>query len=234
MKVKSASSARSRRNQAKEPLLSEAEVQSFVLRCYQSMKRNESSPKSSRKTHKRASSSSSTVSSPSDPLDETRLSQILQKSDEDFANTVANFQRAIANRPATSINSKGVIPAASENAITQLPRARILPSDKDDFIHDESSCSICCGRLIDGVALTRLPCGHILHSNCAISWLVKSCTCPECRYELPTNSSIYEPGRIKRMNKRQVVTCGCARACNHECFFRDPSRSLLDQCSNSQ
>ena len=47
-------------------------------------------------------------------------------------------------------------------------------------------------------------CAHIFHTSCIVDWLANhSCTCPVCRYELPTDDPQYEQGRIERMQYRK-------------------------------
>lgn len=111
-------------------------------------------------------------------------------------------------------------PPASYQAIQRMPRLRLLPSDKE-FLEDNcAECAICCDRLADGFLLVRLPCGHSYHHDCAASWLRENCTCPECRYELPTEDKRYESGRMERMKSRKVVQCSCGSGGHGpECFF---------------
>ena len=129
---------------------------------------------------------------------------------------------------ATSTEKVKQLPAA-DSAIMQLPWTRILPSDRQAFQHDESECSICCERLIDGFTITRLPCGHLYHYTCSLPWLTRHNSCPECRYELQTRSSRHEQGRVERMKSRRVVECGCNVSHLHRCFFVDKTKGRADQ-----
>lgn len=135
-----------------------------------------------------------------------------------------------------------------KSAVRKLPWTRILPCDKAAFQHDDSDCSICCDRLIDGLTLTRLPCGHLFHFSCCLTWLVRNSSCPECRYELAAlathNSSTTssenenivdndarrkEQSRLERNKDRRVAHCECKLPQVHTCFFVDDSKLLSEQ-----
>ena len=68
------------------------------------------------------------------------------------------------------------------------------------------ACGIC-GECFGNEKAIRLPCGHTFHKqNCIVPWLSRHCTCPVCRYELPTDDAAYEEGRIQRMSMRKVLS----------------------------
>ena len=110
-------------------------------------------------------------------------------------------------------------PPASGDAIVNLPHACLYSFESDKLkCLEGKECGVCFDSLSSGVAITRLPCGHVYHVNCIVGWLVKHCTCPECRYELPTNNKHYEIGRKERMKNRKTVSCSCALP-YHTCFL---------------
>jgi hypothetical protein len=156
----------------------------------------------------------------------TSYESALFQSSQDMEDIMRRFQAVIG---IDGDGSHKTAPRASAAALAKLPRARILRPYKKLFAHDESACGVCCEPLIDGVALVRLPCGHIYHINCSTSWLSKTCTCPECRYELETDDVLYEKTRATRMKDRETVSCNCHPSGTHDCFFNDPSRSLFKQ-----
>jgi hypothetical protein len=112
-----------------------------------------------------------------------------------------------------------ISPPASRAAISKLPHTRVYPYDKINHKDDNTECNICFERLLDGVALSRMPCGHVYHIECIVPWLSHSCTCPECRYEIETRDPVYEIGRRQRMRKRKTFQCNCKHSVSHDCFF---------------
>ena len=46
------------------------------------------------------------------------------------------------------------------------------------------SCCICLDEINIGAKTVLLPCGHMFHSDCIITWLKKNNTCPMCRFEI--------------------------------------------------
>ena len=57
------------------------------------------------------------------------------------------------------------------------PRRRIWPDGNRE-------CCVCLEAQEVGDRATKLPCGHLFHTECVVQWLRKHGTCPSCRYEL--------------------------------------------------
>jgi len=93
-------------------------------------------------------------------------------------------------------------PPASQTAIDNLPSICITEEDLDD--ENNRSCCICFGDHNLNEEVARLPCGHLFHRACVGEWLQKHCTCPFCRWELGTDNTYFEEGRLERMRSRRV------------------------------
>lgn len=92
-------------------------------------------------------------------------------------------------------------PPASTKSIRQLPTVSVTPEDLVD--ENNRECCICFEEHHIRDKVSRLPCAHIYHPSCIVQWLVKNNTCPQCRYELPTDNVVYERGREERMKARK-------------------------------
>ncbi|KAF5181652.1 E3 ubiquitin-protein ligase ring1-like [Thalictrum thalictroides] len=64
---------------------------------------------------------------------------------------------------------------------------------KDELIED--ICTICRDEFLVGEEIKKMPCYHIYHTNCLLTWLEKSHVCPICRFKLPIDEKqhIEEP-----------------------------------------
>ena len=110
------------------------------------------------------------------------------------------------------------LPASSDSKKgDQMCQICSIGEDEDDDCdgeqqqpHDEG-CGGCCGskKPAPGAAtilMTKLPCGHVYHTACIDLWFKRCCTCPTCRYELPTDDMIYEFSReIKMANYYKIA-----------------------------
>ncbi|XP_073276725.1 E3 ubiquitin-protein ligase CIP8-like [Primulina huaijiensis] len=61
------------------------------------------------------------------------------------------------------------------------------------------TCSICKDLVNAGESAKKLPCGHLYHGECILTWLGSRNSCPVCRFELPTDDTEYEEERKKRV-----------------------------------
>jgi hypothetical protein len=172
---------------------------------------------------------------PSTPNNRPPASKLRRDRVVAMEDSVAQFERIVARSPVadaieqhlasqTCIETSNM--PASPTAIMRLPKARVFPWDRENSRDCTKTCGVCCDRLVDGVVLTRLPCGHVYHLCCVLPWLAKNCTCPECRYEIETKNPRFEAGRKRRMKDRATVTCSCEGT--HTCFF--PSTILRANC----
>lgn len=110
--------------------------------------------------------------------------------------TAFNFTQAANGTPQEVFTSQAPPPASSKS-IRQLPIVAVTPADLVDESNRE--CCICFEPHSIHEKVCRLPCAHIFHVKCIHSWLEKHCTCPICRYEIPTDNGQYEEGRKERM-----------------------------------
>jgi len=109
-------------------------------------------------------------------------------------------------------------PPASQRVMRSLPQICVSP---EDLINENNrECCICLEAHQLHERALRLPCAHIFHPPCIEHWLQSSCTCPVCRYELPTDDAVYEAGRVQRMKERKP------RFARHE-LDRLPVKQLL-------
>lgn len=116
----------------------------------------------------------------------------------------AAWQHATATATAataTAPQSSNKPPPASTRAISNLPNVQVT---SDDLIEETNKeCAICLDDQQIGHIACKLPCGHLFHRLCVVSWLEKQCTCPTCRFELETSDTAYEAQRKLRMKERK-------------------------------
>ncbi|CAK1544022.1 unnamed protein product [Leptosia nina] len=85
-------------------------------------------------------------------------------------------------------------PPASKEIVNKLPDISIDTTDKN--------CPICLKTFEIGEKAKKMPCEHIFHPVCILTWLEKTNSCPFCRHELPTDDETYEA--FKKEKKRAV------------------------------
>ncbi|KAK6249946.1 hypothetical protein QUC31_007420 [Theobroma cacao] len=63
---------------------------------------------------------------------------------------------------------------ASKGAIEALEKVKV-----EGFT---GQCVICLEEILDGMKACGMPCSHVYHHDCIVSWLEKSNVCPLCRF----------------------------------------------------
>ena len=78
-------------------------------------------------------------------------------------------------------------PPTSEETLKKLKRFpltdKYCKKDKNGKI-ELPSCCICLNDINKNEETVLLPCGHMFHWNCCLTWLKNNNTCPMCRFEL--------------------------------------------------
>jgi E3 ubiquitin-protein ligase RNF115/126 len=79
-------------------------------------------------------------------------------------------------------------PPASERAINSLEKFVI----ENDIKEGETTCNVCLYDFEKGNNVIKMPCEHVFHEECVLTWLKMHNTCPVCRSELESNDPEYE------------------------------------------
>ncbi|KAL0316719.1 UNVERIFIED_CONTAM: putative E3 ubiquitin-protein ligase RHC1A [Sesamum radiatum] len=95
---------------------------------------------------------------------------------------------------------------ASRTSINALPTIKISKK----HVRADSTCAICQERFELGSQVRKLPCKHLYHSDCIVSWLEQRSTCPVCRQQLTSqqttsdtdNQNSREPSRGRSRSRR--------------------------------
>jgi hypothetical protein len=111
-------------------------------------------------------------------------------------------EHADADADAPTLEERGT-PPASKKAISDLIHLRLRASIPEER-EIPMECLVCTEDCQDGDVITTLRCGHTFHSACVVKWLRCKCTCPTCRFELPTADVEYEEDRKQRMKERPL------------------------------
>ena len=83
-------------------------------------------------------------------------------------------------------NRRRAHPPTSQENLNKLKQfnmnEKYCKKEKDNI--EMPNCSICLEEISMGAKTILLPCGHMFHSNCILTWLKKNNTCPLCRFEI--------------------------------------------------
>ncbi|XP_026408987.1 E3 ubiquitin-protein ligase RNF181-like [Papaver somniferum] len=68
---------------------------------------------------------------------------------------------------------------ASKSFIDALKKEEYRHNNR--YSNDTTSCAVCLERILDGSVISNIPCLHMFHSACLVTWLHESNSCPICR-----------------------------------------------------
>ncbi|KAL4578952.1 hypothetical protein LXL04_015086 [Taraxacum kok-saghyz] len=90
-------------------------------------------------------------------------------------------------------NDRRGAPPASKSAVQALQTVEVNEMTTE-------ACAVCKEGMFNNeqMIVKQLPCGHMYHSVCIITWLDSRNSCPICRHELPTDNPEYEEDRKQR------------------------------------
>ncbi|CAL1142395.1 unnamed protein product [Cladocopium goreaui] len=73
---------------------------------------------------------------------------------------------------------------------------------------EEDICVVCQETMPAGSKAKAMPCGHLFHDDCLISWVKKSNSCPTCRFdELPSEKKHFDDVQ-QQVEQRQPGASG--------------------------
>ncbi|KAI3833538.1 hypothetical protein MKW98_024537 [Papaver atlanticum] len=101
-------------------------------------------------------------------------------------------------------------PPASKEVVKKLPLITVTEEILAK-LESNTKCSVCQEELVFDDKVQELPCKHFYHPPCLKPWLDKHNSCPECRYELPTDDQNYE-SRKEREKEDEEERKGAANA----------------------
>ncbi|BFG20317.1 hypothetical protein CerSpe_065920 [Prunus speciosa] len=99
--------------------------------------------------------------------------------------------------------NEGMVPASDSAIEKVLKRVRVDDGDEEEEDDEEEgrrerkrrqicasesdSCTVCMEEFNGGSEIACMPCLHLFHEKCVVTWLKQSHYCPVCRFEVPTD-----------------------------------------------
>lgn len=92
-----------------------------------------------------------------------------------------------SNIPAEFMDTSSIKPA-SRDALFNLRIHTICQREENEG----ASCAVCLDEFEVGNKVKKMPCNHLFHNECLLTWLGKQNTCPACRHELPMEKQTWD------------------------------------------
>jgi len=100
------------------------------------------------------------------------------------ANTPLTQELLLLRQGIVMLDSSDSRPGMSRDAVHELRLVTVKTQD---------TCPICQEAMPVGSKAKMMPCGHLFHDDCLISWVSKNNSCPMCRYdELPSEKQTFD------------------------------------------
>ncbi|KAI3913096.1 hypothetical protein MKW98_007112 [Papaver atlanticum] len=96
----------------------------------------------------------------------------------------------------TESMEEGVTESMEEDNVRRIPAAKsfINGLNKEEYRHKHgenkdcssgtTSCAVCFEGILDGSAVSSMPCSHTFHYDCLVTWLDEINSCPVCRCQV--------------------------------------------------
>lgn len=122
---------------------------------------------------------------------------------------------------------------ASQRVIENLSKLKINEENQKQ----EPRCCICLEEFQIDQEVVELPCKHIFDKNCVENWLKQHNTCPQCRYQLPTEEDEKKINEIEVkdvIEKKQQNLEQNQQNLNQEKKLEQNDQPILDQEKNGK
>ncbi|KAH7280458.1 hypothetical protein KP509_37G068700 [Ceratopteris richardii] len=122
----------------------------------------------------------------------------------EYMDMIAKFQRILKSMEVEEFNDQKLSHVSSA-ILHSLPTTIIGLSSKDSG----EMCVICKEEWKLSTMASQLPCMHVYHWDCIISWLIQNNNCPICRLELPTDDYDHELQRKIHILRESRLLMSC-------------------------